>query len=123
MSLAYSGSICWTVPVPRVARCHAIRKVAKIAMETSAARNVSERVMGGCTAIAASLCWRSHERDASRDDVSAAASHTRLIAKLLMYSSGFDGSKVLPITENDFVVVVGGVSPTSFISFAVSVAR
>jgi hypothetical protein len=40
-----------------------------------------------------------------------------------MYSSGLDGSKVLPITENDFVVAVGGVSPTSYISFAVSVAR
>src|SRR5436190_23383407 len=54
ISLAYSGSICATVPVPRVARCHAIMNVAKIKMETNAARSVSERVMAlflrGCPA-------------------------------------------------------------------------
>ena len=32
-------------------------------------------------------------------------------------------SKVLPITENDLYAVAGGVSPISFITLAVSVAR
>src|SRR5213595_3095601 len=48
ISLAYSGSICAMVPVPRVARCNAIMNVAKIRMETNAARRVSERVMARC---------------------------------------------------------------------------
>ncbi len=39
-----------------------------------------------------------------------------LILKLVIYSSGFDGSKVLPITTKVLVVAVGGVRPTSFIS-------
>src|SRR5205814_10186824 len=47
-------SICAMVPVPRVARCHAIMNVAKIKTETNAARSVSERVMAwslrGCPA-------------------------------------------------------------------------
>ena len=47
----------------------------------------------------------------------------RLILKLLTYSSGLAGSKVLPMTTKDFVVVFGGVRPTSCISLVVSVAR
>ena len=45
ISLAYSGSICWTVPVPRVARCHAIMKATKITTETMAARKPWRVVM------------------------------------------------------------------------------
>ncbi len=45
------------------------------------------------------------------------------ILKLLRYSSGFAASKVLPITANDLYAVAGGVSPISFITLAVSVAR
>ena len=47
----------------------------------------------------------------------------RRIAKLLTYSSAFDGSNTLPMTLNVFVVVVGGVRPASFINRAASVAR
>ncbi len=46
-----------------------------------------------------------------------------LILKLLRYSSGLAGSNGLPITEKLLVVVVGGVSPASFISLVASVAR
>src|ERR1041384_7486841 len=46
ISLAYSGSIWATCPVPRVARCQADRKARKTSTETSAARSVSERIMG-----------------------------------------------------------------------------
>ena len=46
-----------------------------------------------------------------------------LILKLFRYSSGLAGSKFLPITEKLLVVVVGGVSPASFITLAASVAR
>ena len=46
-----------------------------------------------------------------------------LILKLFRYSSGLAGSKFLPITEKLLVVVVGGVSPASFINRVASVAR
>ncbi len=46
-----------------------------------------------------------------------------LILKLLRYSSGFAGSKVLPITTKLLLVEVGGVSPASVISLVASVAR
>jgi transposase, IS30 family len=46
-----------------------------------------------------------------------------LILKLARYSSGFAGSKVLPITAKLLLAVAGGVSPASFISLAASVAR
>ena len=104
ISLAYSGSICATEPVPRVARCHASTNATKIATETTAARTQREQ------------CEECERQPGSDHDAF-------LIAKLLRYSSGFDGSKVLPMTEKDFDVVVGGVSPTSFISLVVSVAR
>ena len=57
--------------------------------------------------------------------LSPAAQHydDRLIAKLFTYSSGFAGSKVLPITTKLLLVAAGGVRPTSFISLVVSVAR
>jgi hypothetical protein len=50
ISLAYSGSICATWPVPLVAKCQASRITTKIAMETSAARKFSERVMDSAPA-------------------------------------------------------------------------
>src|SRR3954463_5373261 len=45
MSLAYSGSIWATVPVPRVAKCQARMKATKIAMDTIAARKLREPVI------------------------------------------------------------------------------
>ncbi len=94
--MAYSGLIVATVEVLRVARCHAPMKARNIAIDTTAARSLSD------------------------DDIVQLAF---LILKLLRYSSGFAGSKVLPMTTKDFVVLVGGVMPTSFISLAVSVER
>src|SRR3954471_15474782 len=100
MSLAYSGSIWATVPVPRVAKCQARMKATKIAMDTIAARKLREPV------------------------ILRRLPHTDfLILKLFRYSSGFAASKVLPMTTNVFEVVAGGVSPASFINFEVSVAR
>ena len=84
-----------TADVLRVARCHAPMKARNIATDTTAARSLS-------------------------DDMRQLAF---LILKLPRYSSGLAGSKVLPITAKLFVVVVGGVMPTSFISLAVSVER
>ena len=45
------------------------------------------------------------------------------MAKELTYSAGFAGSNTFPITENDFMVVAGGLRPISFITLAASVAR
>src|SRR4029077_13354286 len=45
ISLAYSGSICCTVPMPRVAMCQARMKAANSRMEASAARTVREDVI------------------------------------------------------------------------------
>src|SRR5260370_152801 len=47
MSLAYSGDICWTVPMPRVATCHAAIKATNSAMEMTVARPASETVGEG----------------------------------------------------------------------------
>src|SRR6266436_784298 len=47
----------------------------------------------------------------------------RLIEKLCTYSSGLDGSKVLPMITNVLDVLVGAAKPMSRISLAVSVAR
>src|SRR6266850_2238687 len=47
ISLAYSGSICCTAPMPRVARCHARTKAMKMRTETSPARREREEVMRG----------------------------------------------------------------------------
>src|SRR4051794_5506889 len=54
-SLAYSGSIGTTGPLPMVASCHTVTNRAKMAIETSAARKVSERVMAH-TAVARAIC-------------------------------------------------------------------
>src|SRR5262245_36407290 len=46
MSLAYSGSISTTVPLPMVASCHAPTNRPKIRSETRPARSVSDWLMG-----------------------------------------------------------------------------
>src|SRR6185369_5207178 len=45
ISLAYSGDICWTCPVPRAARCQISRKPANSATDTIAARQGRDSVI------------------------------------------------------------------------------
>src|SRR6188508_800947 len=168
ISLAYSGSICCTAPLPRVARCQVRMKAAKISTETSPARSVREGLMGRApslppsgrlrpsstgyggrvvrpqaepcggssepphparllASLAATLPFQGRDRRRElsefRECPAALRQVDRLIAKLFTYSSGLAGSKVLPITTKLLVVAAGGVRPTSFISFVVSVAR
>ena len=96
MRTAYSGSMASVLATPPTAICQSSRKAARTARETMPARSEREAFM---------------------------AQPARLIAKEFRYSSGFAGSKTLPITEKDFDVAVGGVRPASFISLAASVAR
>src|SRR5262245_38690470 len=56
MSLAYSGSIGATGPLPMVAKCQIAMNSAKMTSETTAARAVSERVIGRLPG-AASACF------------------------------------------------------------------